>query len=179
MGTRNVIMVYNHEGIKKVAQYGQWDGYPRGVGIKILNFLKDKEMLSSFIYNLNKVRFLDNKGRDKEFAESYDNNAPVWSNDPDKRTIEQKHWFDTYCTRDLSEQVLINIAKSIDHEIILIDREDTGKGANSWVEYCYVINLKENTFAIHSHLDIEPMKVYNLDDLPDSKTFLSELEGED
>ena len=41
MGTRNLTMVINQKGEKKVAQYGQWDGYPSGVGVSVLNFLKN------------------------------------------------------------------------------------------------------------------------------------------
>ena len=39
MGTRNLTMVIS-ENKTKVAQYGQWDGYPEGQGKTILKFLK-------------------------------------------------------------------------------------------------------------------------------------------
>jgi len=32
MGTRHLSMAYNKGGEVKVAQYGQWDGYPEGQG---------------------------------------------------------------------------------------------------------------------------------------------------
>ena len=38
MGTRNLTMVYLN-GEYKVAQYGQWDGYPEATGCLILKFL--------------------------------------------------------------------------------------------------------------------------------------------
>lgn len=38
MGTRNLTAVYL-DGQYKVAQYGQWDGYPEGQGITVLTFL--------------------------------------------------------------------------------------------------------------------------------------------
>ena len=41
MGTRNLTAVYI-DGSYKVAQYGQWDGYPEGQGMNILQFLRDK-----------------------------------------------------------------------------------------------------------------------------------------
>ena len=110
MGTRNLTMVINQEGEKKVAQYGQWDGYPSGVGVGVLKFLKNKEMFEKFKANLSKIRFLDEEGVDREFIDSYNKNAPQWSNEPDNRTEEQKRWFSTYCTRDLAEEILTNIA---------------------------------------------------------------------
>jgi len=38
MGTRNLTMVIS-DGKTKIAQYGQWDGYPSGQGADILAFL--------------------------------------------------------------------------------------------------------------------------------------------
>ena len=176
MGTRSLKMVINQEGEKKVAQYGQWDGYPSCVGVGVLEFIKNKDLFEKFKTNLPKVRFLDAKGIDKDFVDSYDKNSPEWSNEPDNRTEEQKRWFSTYISRDLAEEVLTNIANSIDAEILLIDREDTAK-VGGWVEYSYVINLKENTFGVYGHIDQEPMKVYNLNELPSEDVFISELEG--
>ena len=40
MGTRHIIMLVNDKGEIKVAQYGQWDGYPSGQGIGVLDFAK-------------------------------------------------------------------------------------------------------------------------------------------
>ena len=57
-----------------------------------------------------------------------------------------------------------------------MDRESAAK-SDGWVEYSYVINLKENTLGVYGHIDQEPMKVYNLDELPESDVFVSELEG--
>ena len=47
MGTRNLTGVYL-DGQYKVAQYGQWDGYPEGQGITVLTFLRDKMDLELF-----------------------------------------------------------------------------------------------------------------------------------
>ena len=40
MGTRHMIGVVS-DGKYRVAQYGQWDGYPSGQGVGILEFLID------------------------------------------------------------------------------------------------------------------------------------------
>jgi hypothetical protein len=40
MGTRNLTIV-TVDGVRKVAQYCQWDGYPSGVGRDIAKFLSD------------------------------------------------------------------------------------------------------------------------------------------
>lgn len=176
MGTRNLTMVINQEGEIKVAQYGQWDGYPSGVGASVLSFLKNKELVEKLKAKLSIVRFLDEEGIDKEFIESYNKNAPGWGNQPDNRTDEQKRWFATYCTRDLADDVLVNIANSEGNEIILINSENTAK-TDGWVEYSYVINFKENTLGVYGHIDQSPMKIYSLDELPEENIFIEELEG--
>lgn len=51
MGTRHLTCVVKG-GDYKVAQYGQWDGYPSGQGIDILNFLRDELDREKFLANL-------------------------------------------------------------------------------------------------------------------------------
>ncbi|MDV4024429.1 hypothetical protein CMT52_08790 [Elizabethkingia anophelis] len=171
MGTRNLTMVINQEGVTKVAQYGQWDGYPSGVGLGVLNFLKDKELFEKFKSKLDKVRFLDKEGQDKEFIESYNNNTPEWSNETDNRTEEQKRWWATYCHRDLSEEVLTNIANSGDTEIILFDESDFGTDT-VFCEWCYVINLKDNKLLVYEDMTKPALVEYSLDNLPTQDEFL-------
>jgi hypothetical protein len=38
MGTRHLIAA-KIDGVYKLAQYGQWDGYPDGQGVAVLDFL--------------------------------------------------------------------------------------------------------------------------------------------
>ena len=40
MGTRHLITAFDNEGELKVAQYGQWDGYPSGQGVSVLAWLR-------------------------------------------------------------------------------------------------------------------------------------------
>lgn len=174
MGTRNLVMLIDQEGQEKVKQYGQWDGYPSGVGVGVLRILRNKELMSKLIKNIDKVRFLDVEGKDKDLVDCYNKNAPKWSSDPDNRTREQIDWFKNYMSRDLSEEVLYNIANSTDKEILLRECKDY-----DWIEWSYVINLKDNTLSVHSTVDKPAIKVYNLSELPTDEKFISDLDSEE
>lgn len=61
MGTRHLIAVARH-GEYKIAQYGQWDGYPSGQGTDVLEFavkLTHRETRIKFERALEKVRWAD------------------------------------------------------------------------------------------------------------------------
>lgn len=146
MGTRN-LTILKKDGQIKVAQYGQWDGYPTGVGQEIADFLKERGNLENLKKNLGKVRFIDAK-KDKEMLESYEKNAPEWSSDPDNRTDEQKHWWNLYMSRDLAADVLNSIANSNDKEIVLKDSSEF-KEDGLFCEYCYEIDLDAETVVVN------------------------------
>jgi len=59
MGTRNLTIVIS-ENKTKVAQYGQWNGYPEGQGKTILMFLKKCD-LNTFRERLNHLSFLSQR----------------------------------------------------------------------------------------------------------------------
>lgn len=170
-------MVIDQEGNKKVAQYGQWDGYPSGVGKLVLEFVKNKELLDKLKNKLSVCRFLDDE-KDKAFIESYQKNAPEWSNDPDNRTSEQIRWFDTYITRNLAEEVLTNIANSEDSEILLRDSEESAK-SDGWVEWSYVIDLQKNELLVYEHIDQPVIAKWSLSNLPEEDDFIKQLEPQE
>jgi len=60
MGTRHLQTVINKEGKVKVQQYGQWDGYPDGQGIEILNYLKNGD-LNKYQNKLEKINLINQK----------------------------------------------------------------------------------------------------------------------
>jgi len=178
MGTRNLTMVINQEGETKVAQYGQWDGYPDGVGASLLEFLKDKELFNKFKVQLPKLRFLDSEGVDKDFIESYNKNTPHWSNEPDNRTDEQIKWWKNYCHRDLAEEVLTNIANSNDEQIILQDHSNFGNDT-VMCEWVYIVDLKQNKLIVKNDLQSEWKQEFDLDNLPTKEAFLKTFEQEE
>lgn len=149
MGTRHLIMVV-YEGKTRIAQYGQWDGYPEGQGVSVLAFLSKKTNIKNLKKALSKVRFYDeNNKKDKEFLDAYEKNAATWSNEPDNRTPEQIHWYNTYISRDLGSEILYNVANSEDDEILLQDSSDFA-GDSLFCEYAYVIDLDKNVLEVYN-----------------------------
>lgn len=191
MGTRNLTMVINEKGETKVAQYGQWDGYPGGVGSSLLAFLKDDSLVRKLKDNLEKCRFLDDE-KDKDFLESYNSSAPKWSK-PDNRSPEQKEWWSEFMSRDLADDVLKNIAYSDQEEILLADKSNVAKDS-LFCEWAYVVDFSKGVLECYSgfqkqskdgrfgselkdgYYPVALLKTYLLSDLPDEGTFCLELE---
>lgn len=199
MGTRHLIAVAV-DGEYKIAQCGQWDGYPEGQGVDVLKFLSESKNIELLREKLKRVRFLDFGGQDKDFIEAYEKNSPIYVGDPDPRTEEQRHWFDTYIDRGLGAKILNSVAYSEDDEILL--KNSIGFAGDSlFCEYAYVIDLDANTLEVYNGFNeneitegrfvsgdptfdidasskYEPVtliKVYSLDNLPDRDTFISDL----
>lgn len=168
MGTRNLTSVIQSKKVK-IAQYGQWDGYPEGQGLTVLDFLKKKGNIDKLKKKLKIVRFLKPNGRDKKFSEEYDKNAPEWSSEPDKRTPEQLKWFKSYITRDLGADILNAIISSSDKEIVLRD-EWAFRKDDLFCEWHYCIDLDKKTLTVNN------LKTYKLDKLPTKKKFLKDFE---
>lgn len=141
MGTRNLIVVKDKNGEVKVAQYGQWDGYPEGQGFGILKFLREHNM-DEFNEKIQNTRFIEPDRRDKEFIDSYDNSTPNRSHEPDLRKPEQKEWFEKFISRDLGAEVLSNIFNSDSDEILLKNSYACYEDEDCLCEWFYTLDLK-------------------------------------
>ena len=85
MGTRHLTAVYQN-GEYKVAQYGQWDGYPDGQGLICLEFLRDKLAgnWSAFRDAVAKCRYISKEELGKlmkEYGEREDGSISIWDYD--------------------------------------------------------------------------------------------------
>jgi hypothetical protein len=160
MGTRNLTMVIN-KGETKVAQYGQWDGYPSGQGANILNFLtflgtdknsKDKilkEHKENDWARNNVKEFLKLKNLSIEtFKESLESlsffneeEIDLINKDFDK-SLKQR----PYLSRNTASEILWQIAEgNVDK---LVNHENFA-GDSLFCEWAYVIDLDKNTFEVY------------------------------
>lgn len=145
MGTRHLIGVVL-DGDFKVAQYGQWDGYPTGQGVDVLNFCKTAD-LDSFRDEVRKVRFTTEEDKDTIKARW----AEVGADDSGWVTMAQSDKF--YAdprfaplSRDVSANVLSLIAEG--KVEFLNDSRDFGKDS-LFCEWAYVIDLDENVLECY------------------------------
>lgn len=135
MGTRNLTAVYV-DGVYKIAQYGQWDGYPEGEGMTCLNFAK---------------KVLTNKIGREAFAEKV--RACSWITDEEVarrnaliRSGQVKNWQQVWpeLSRDTCSDILELVAES---ENGLMLQNDIEFAADSlFCEWAWVIDLDAGTF---------------------------------
>lgn len=146
MGTRNLTAVWL-DGRYRIAQYGQWDGYPSGQGRTCLNFAR--EVLTDnhkgrFIRKLRACRFLN----DEELDEL---SAKISSG-------ELKNWPEVYpeLSRDTAAEILRMVYES---ENGLKLRNSIDFAADSvFCEWAYVIDLDRGTFEVYKGFNETPLE---------------------
>lgn len=178
MGTRNLTLVIDRKGDLKVAQYGQWDGYPEGQGVNVLAFAKDKEKMDKLEKVLEKVKFFNDCHDIDEYIKNYDAKC-----EQGNRTDEDKYWFQNLITRDLCSDILnslitldtTKLPKEHNGIIYLKNSEDFGRETGCFgCEWAYCINFKENLLQCYTDLN-DFLTEYGLNCLPTDEEFCKEL----
>jgi hypothetical protein len=149
MGTRNITMVIS-EGKTKVAQYGQWDGYPEGQGKTILKFLKEND-LNVFKEKLKQVSFLTQKEIDKLWDECRNKEDDKWSDLRTNQIFKSK--YPELC-RGTAAKVLQLIYEG--KAARLWNRRNFVKNA-LWCEWVYVIDLDKIKLEVYSNFCKRPL----------------------
>ena len=181
MGTRNLTAVML-DGEYKIAQYGQWDGYPSGQGVTALDFMT-KVDIDKFKEKVRSVRFIT-----QEELEQIGNAHPnSWS----------RHY--PHLSRDAGAEILQMVMGGAS----VLRNSIEFAGDSLMCEYAYVIDLDKNTFEVYSGFNKESvtdgrfvsddvgldktdgyepiiiMKSYDLLHLPNEVQFLFETETEE
>ena len=154
MGTRGTTIVIL-DGEIRVQQYGQWEHYPEGAGLNVLNFawkqLSSAEGIARFT---EKVRAL--KTADKSYLNELDK---IIANMTD---LEFMNAFPEF-HRDTGEGILdLIVDGSVSH--VYLDPE-----AESWSEGIATIDLDKGTYNFTYHSDSQ---TFPLNDLPTDEQFL-------
>lgn len=179
MGTRGITKVISG-GRTVVAQYGQWDHYPSGQGVTILDFLRSlKNDYTKFIERLKTVRFATDAD-EREWEQYYKElgaKGDGWITMEQAEQFKQKY---PMLSRDNGGEILKMIMKCTDKEIVLQDSSPFGEGDSSGFgcEYKYVIDFDKGTFDVYEGTS-ELMMSYPLSKLPTEKMFLKKLQPQD
>ena len=190
MGTRNLTAVFC-DGEYKVAQYGQWDGYPSGAGVQVLEFAQS----ISDPYNRNEFREKVGKCRWITEEECVRRNTLI---DDGKVKDWTKTWPEL--SRDTGCDILKMVMDSPDGMVLQNSIEFAADSL--FCEWAWVIDLDKGTFEGYKgfndrdelkeedrfyflkdkeregYYGVKLVKVYPLNDLPACVTFLKDF-GED
>lgn len=149
MGTRGHQRVINKKGELKLSQYNQWDSYPSGQGLQILNYFRTGDL--------------------KKYQDNLNNLSQI--------TIEEaaivdadKDWKINYPY--LSRDCGANIHQMIeDGEVKFVQFM-----GDEWCAGFYTIDFHENKFIAKFH---DVTREYPLNDLPSDEEFINQMEGEE
>jgi hypothetical protein len=193
MGTRNLTMVIQDQQTR-IAQYGQWDGFPDGQGITILAFLQDKSNIEKLKQIIPKLHFeteQDIKDK-KEFAKSLGSTNGCLD-------YKQAALYDMQYPLENPNLGAGVLNKLLEYnnlsEIVLVNSEDFAR-ESLFCQWAYVIDLDKNTLEVYKGLNrlevskeerfynlndpknnYRPIKLvqsFSIDKLPDAEKFINE-----
>jgi len=150
MGTRNLTMVISGEQTK-VAQYGQWDGYPEGQGKTILEFLQKCD-LNKFKEQVNKLRWItDQETEEVEKNPDWDEEYPYLSRNAGGQILGAIHEGKIEVNAGLGSK------KIVDCEVKFLVNSEGFAADSLFCEWAYVVDLDKNTFEVYSGFNQEPL----------------------
>jgi len=168
MGTRGLTKVVDRNGVTKVAQYGQWDHYPAGQGVKILSILTAEHYaVEELELALDKCFFTTEAEREaiyKEYNDRY----------PETTHMKKFSSMVPSLSRDTCGDIL-NVVRWSAGPVPLMD-ESEFEGDNLFCEGVYEINYQTNKF-ISKFGDV--VAEFDLNKLPDESTYLNAFTSQD
>ena len=161
MGTRNLTVVKNLEGTTKIAQYGQWDGYPSYTGIQALEFLRNEGWQALLHAKLDLVQFVGDEEVDKLYNAS--KSSTDWENKDFLNEFPGLH-------RDTGVGILAVVANAT-APIKTVDNSDF-RNDTLFCEGVYEIDFSTNKF-ITTYDD--KTVAFDLDALPSDEEYLEAM----
>lgn len=194
MGTRNLTAVF-YKGEYRIAQYGQWNGYPSGQGKTVLEFLK-KMKPRIFKAKLLKVQ----EATHEEVTALYRQCGSDGSGWVSMDVADRFNKLAPQLSRNAGATILEHVQNSPDGLLIVKNLDFAADSL--FCEWAYVVDLDKSVLEVYrgfitSDVAIDPeerfafladkaegkyrpiklIKTYDLKNLPDENTFVSELEA--
>lgn len=151
MGTRHLIAA-KIDGVYKLAQYGQWDGYPECQGVAVLDFLVNKMDMAAFTAALRNCRFIGREDVQKalvEFGADTNDNYAIRLSDYDRFSEAHPEW-----SRDTGAEILGFIQSSGGCGL----RYSLDFAADSlFCEWAYVLDFDTMQFEVYAGFNKTPL----------------------
>ena len=198
MGTRHLIAVYN-QGEYRVAQYGQWDGYPTGQGVDVLAFLSDPEKRDSLREKSLNTGWITTEAHKDLYA--------GLGIDPESEFIsmaDADKFKDAYpwLSRDCGSDILKYVADNETGKPILLKDSLSFAGDSLFCEWVYVVDFDKGVLEVYKGFNTSPVdpenrfanfkeedsgeyhpvqlkESFSLDALPTKAEFVAALEPQD
>ena len=162
MGTRNLTKVIDNEGITRVAQYGQWDGYPEYTGKRILEFISEYKMIDKIEKSLVKASFITPAESDEIFKPYVDENGMM--------TFEQGADFSVMfpsLTRDTGCDILKVLVYS--NATVPLQDESDFENDDLFCEGVYTLNYQTREFISKWN---DKVVSFSFDELPTAEIYI-------
>lgn len=143
MGTRHLTCVIK-DGAFKVAQYGQWDGYPEGQGATILRYLNEFDM-DRFRQRIDQCQWLNQEKFDAAYK-ALELPEDGWMN-MEQAEVYAKNF--PLLTRDLGAEILLRIYEHAEDEPIEVRDHSSFAHDSLFCEWAYVVDLDRNMFQVY------------------------------
>lgn len=156
MGTRHLTMVVQ-DGVYKVAQYGQWDGYPSCAGTTILQALHRamNDDFSDFEEKIRSTSFVSKEEIQKRWKDvGADESGFV---DASIADIFKNKW--PQLNRDMGYEIIdfiIDQAPSLE-----LDDRSPFAADSLFCEFAYVIDLDRRTFEVYEGFNTSPLNEHD------------------
>ncbi len=162
MGTRHLQTAINSQGECKLANYGQWDGYPDGQGVEILKYLW-RANLKKYDDNLSMLREIT-----KSEMESINNGVPECFLGANRDWKKEYPYLSRDCGSDIHQMIEDGLVKFVLNCEAYTDEEKS----SSWCEGFYTIDLQKREFVSEFN---GITKAYSLDNLPTEEQYLKDM----
>lgn len=151
MGTRHLVAVYV-DGEYKVAQYGQFDGYPEGAGATVLSALStmSPDDLEDFREKVRATVFLSPQEITRRWEHAGARNGMA-----DQNASQTMARDNPQLLRDMSADVLEFIAQNAPG--VELSNNISFAGDSLFCEYAYVVDLDANTLEVYQGFNKEPL----------------------
>lgn len=150
MGTRNLIAVVIN-GEYKIAQYGQWDGYPEGQGKTVLKFLSKEQNIEKLRDMAPKCRWITPPEWDKAWEEFRVGPKSEFIDIATAEKFKKKH---PHLDRDCGAEILGLVA---DGKAEILKDSLNFAGDSLFCEWGYVVDLDKDKLEVYKGFNKEPL----------------------